>query len=487
VAWRANRGGVSIAKINITETLQRAERLLRQDKSLSAPARAMFDLLVVIINLLVRKFGGNSTNSSLPPSQDPHRERGSKRKAPAQKRKPGGQNGHEGTTLQRDPEPDRIENLAIDRRTIPPGRYKPAGYEARQVIDIEIHKQVTEYRAEIVEDVHGRQFVAEFPAGVTRPVQYGNSLKAHSVYQSQQQLIPYERIRDYFRDQCGLPLSAGSLFNFNQEAFELLAPFEAITIQQLIGQRLLHADETGINVDGDGLWLHSLSNEKWTLFFVHARRGAEAMQAMGVLEHFRGTLCHDHWKAYFQFTCRHALCNAHHLRELKRAWEDDDQQWAQNMHALLLEANEATTAAGGCLVAEQARSFRRRYRYILTSADRECPGPAVKDRASQRGPVAKTKSRNLLERLRKYETETLRFMTDPLVPFTNNQGENDLRMTKVQQKISGCFRSFQGAQIFCRVRSYLSTCRKHGLGATEALNMLFSGQLPNFIPKPGKC
>lgn len=479
---------MSIAKINITETLQRAERLLRADQSLSAPARAMFDLLIVIINLLVRKFGRNSTNSSLPPSQDPHRERGSQRKVPAQKRRPGGQNGHEGTTLAREPHPDRIEPLAIDRRALPPGRYHPAGYEARQVIDMEIHKIVTEYRAEILEDAHGHQFVAPFPAGVTRPVQYGNSVKAQSVYMSIWQLLPYERICDYFGDQCGLPLSAGTVFNFNQEAFVLWQRFEAIAIQQLIRQSVLHADETGINVNGDALWLHSLSNEHWTLFCAHARRGAEAMIAMGVLPDFRGTLCHDHWKAYFQFTaCAHALCNAHHLRELKRASQDDGQRWAAQMHTLLLDCNEATLQAGGCLPAADANGFRRRYRSILSGGDRECPPPAARTRAGQRGPVARTKSRNLLERLRKYETETLRFMTDPLVPFTNNQGERDERMTKVQQKISGCFRSFLGAQIFCLVRSYLSTCNKHGLGATKALNILFSGKLPDFVPKPEKC
>jgi transposase len=474
---------VSIAKIDITETLQRAERLLRQDKSASPQLRAMCDLLIVIINLLVRKFGANSTNSSLPPSQDPHRQRGSKRGAPAQQRRPGGQNGHEGAMLQPDPNPDHIENIAVDRRTLPPGRYKDAGFESRQVIDIEIHKHVTEYRAERLEDASGQQFVARFPTGVTRPVQYGNSVKVQGVYQSQQQLTPYERICDYFRDQCGLALSAGSVFNFNREAFELLAPFEAITIQQLIKQRLLHADETGINVNGEGMWLHCLSNEKWTLFFAHARRGAEAMQAMGVLAHFRGTLCHDHWKAYFQFTCLHALCNAHHLRELKRAWEDDGQGWAQKMHALLLEINETTTQAGGCVAKKQADGFRSRYRYILIEGSRECPAPAPERHPGKPGRMARTKSRNLLERLRDFETETLRFMTDKLVPFTNNQGENDERMTKVQQKISGCFRSFEGAQIFCRVRSYLSTCRKHGLSATEALKILFSGRLPDFIPK----
>ena len=206
------------------------------------------------------------------------------------------------------------------------------------------------------------------------------------------------------------------------------------------------------------------------------------MQAMGVLEHFTGTLCHDHWKPYFQFNCQHSLCNAHHLRELQRAWEQDGQQWAKTMQKLLLDMNEATHNAGGCLSESAAGRFRRRYRNLLTRAERECPPPAAKT-TPRRGRVARSKARNLLERLRDYETETLRFMTDPRVPFTNNKGENDIRMTKVQQKISGCFRSFEGAQIFCRVRSYLSTCRKHSMAATEALRLLFAGRLPDFIPK----
>ncbi len=388
---------MSIGKIDITQALKQAGRLLRQDKFLSAPLRAMVDLLIVIINLLVAKLGLNSTNSSIPPSQDPHRQRGAKRKAKEQKRKPGGQNGHEGATLEPDPNPDRIEHIPIDPRSIPRGHYKQAGFERRQVIDIEIRKHVTEYRAGRLEDAHGRQIVAPFPAGVTRPVQYGNAIKAQSVYMSQQQLVPDERICDYFRDQCGLPLSAGSIFNFNLEVFGLLEGFEAIVIQQLRLQLVLHADETGININGELLWLHSVSNERWTLFMPHARRGAEAMIAMGVLARFEGTLCHDHWKAYFQFTaCQHSLCNAHHLRELKRAAEDDAQRWAQNMHALLLEINDATTEAGGCVSDAQAKRFRRRYRSLLSAGDIECPPPEEKDRPAQWGRVAKTKSRNLL-------------------------------------------------------------------------------------------
>jgi len=472
---------MTVGKIDVSETLKNVDRTLRQDKSISPQVRAMLDLLVVIINLLVGKLAINSTNSSTPPSQDPHRQRGSKRKARGNKRKPGGQNGHPGATLQPEENPDRIEIIEVDRRTLPGGRYRSAGWESRQVIDIEISKVVTEYRAEIVEDIRGHQFIAEFPAGVTRPVQYGNRVKAQAVYMSQHQLVPYDRVRDYFADQCTIPLSVGSLFNFNKEAFGLLETFESMVTRQLIVEPLLHADETGINVNGSCLWLHSVSNDRWTLFFAHANRGGEAMKAMGVLAHFGGTLCHDHWKPYFQFNCLHALCNAHHLRELERAWEQDGQRWAKKMQALLLEMNDATIKAGGCLSEKAAHRLRSRYRNVLTRADKQCPTPLPTDRPTKRGRIAKTKSRNLLERLREFENETLRFLTDPLVPFTNNQSENDIRMTKVQQKISGCFRSFEGAQIFCRVRSYLSTCRKHGLPPTEALQTLFSGRLPDFF------
>src|SRR5439155_25455338 len=187
------------------------------------------------------------------------------------KRKPGGQNGHEGTTLLPVENPDHVENIAIDRRTIPPGHYTNGGYEARQVIDIVITKFVVEYRAEILQNAQGRQFVAQFPAGVTRPVQYGNGVKSQAVYRSQQQLIPYDRIRDYFWDQCGIQISAGSVFNFNQEAFVLLEPFESFLVRQLVQQPLLHADETGVHINKTLHWLHCLCNEHWTLFFPHAK------------------------------------------------------------------------------------------------------------------------------------------------------------------------------------------------------------------------
>jgi transposase len=300
---------------------------------------------------------------------------------------------------------------------------------------------------------------------------------------SQQQLVPYDRVRDYFADQCGIPISTGSLFNFNRQAFELLEEYETIAKRYLIERPMLHADETGINNNSKLFWLHSVSDDEWTLFFPHEKRGIEAIKAMGVLEHFHGILCHDHWKPYFQLDCSHALCNAHHLRELEFAAEHDDYRWAKKMQKLLLEIDAATTKAGGCLTQRVAKSFRSRYRNILTRGDKECPPPTPRKANGKRGRQAKTKARNLLERLRAYEEETLRFMTDKIVPFTNNQGENDIRMTKVQQKISGCFRSIEGAQIFCRTRGYLSTCTKHGVSPTDALQILFDGRLPEFVFK----
>jgi len=246
---------------------------------------------------------------------------------------------------------------------------------------------------------------------------------------------------------------------------------------------VLHADETGINVGGKRYWLHNASSPGLSHFAPHAKRGGEAIEAIGILPGFQGILCHDHWKPYFHYGRVHALCNAHHLRELERAWEQDGQQWAQQVSVLLKEANKAVHDAGGCLDPAKAEQFRVRYRELLQQAELECPAPEPQPKNGRRGRVAKSKSRNLLERLQGFENDVLRFLDDPLVPFTNNQAENDLRMIKVQQKVSGCFRSMEGAEIFCRIRSYITTCRKQGITASEALRLLFQGQWPDFMNK----
>ncbi|MBW2669646.1 MAG: IS66 family transposase, partial [Deltaproteobacteria bacterium] len=264
-------------------------------------------------------------------------------------------------------------------------------------------------------------------------------------------------------------------------AFRFLTNFENQVKNQLADSDFAHADETGINIGGDGHWLHCVSNDDWTLYYPHEKRGKEAMDDMGILPRFKGILCHDHWKPYYKYDCTHALCNAHHLRELTRAWEQDGQQWAKKLKNLLETINRKVNDAGGALDAQESEKYRLKYRAILKKGEIECPEPIRPKKKGKRGRIKRSKSRNLLERLRDYEQDTLRFMDDERVSFTNNLGESDIRMTKVQQKISGCFRSIGGAQIFCRVRSYLSTCRKQGVKSSHALDLLFNGKLPDFL------
>nr|WP_221895141.1 IS66 family transposase [Bathymodiolus japonicus methanotrophic gill symbiont] len=431
---------------------------------------------MLLVTVLLNRVTLNSKNSSKPPASDPKRKKGNRKKSD----KPsGGQKSHVGTTLQKIDDPDEIEIITIDRRTLPKGRYTADGFETRQVFDIDISRVVTEYQAQRLINEKGQCFIAPFPDEVTKAAQYGNGIKAHVVYLSQYQLLPYNRIQEYFADQLGMPISEGSIYNFNELAYEKLAGFETISKEHLVESACIHADETGININGKRHWLHGASNVQWTHFFPHAKRGTEAMNDIGILPHFHGILCHDHWKPYYKYDCTHSLCNAHHLRELTRAWEQDKQEWALEMKRLLEKMNDAVNEAGGMLLHKEAEKWKVQYRELLGKAEIECP-PPDKPKEVKRERIKRSKARNLLERLINYEEDVLRFMTNAWVPFTNNAAENSIRMTKVQQKISGCFRSTKGAEIFCRVRGYLSTCRKQGLSATQAMTLVFEGKLPEF-------
>lgn len=468
---------MTVENINVDVAMKRVNDLIAQEVNISPALKASLEVILLLVTILANRLGLNSKNSSKPPSSDPNRQKESKEPGA---RKPGGQHGHNGTTLKPFPDPDLVKVIPVDRNTLPPGDYRPVGFETRQVADLDISRFVTEWRAEILEDQNGKRYVATFPNDVTRPVQYGIGIKVNAVYMSQFQLIPYNRIEDHFQDQIGIPVSAGSISNFNNNAFERLEFFESWVKEQLTLSALAHSDETGINIGGTKHWLHNVSNQNFTCFYPHSKRGCEAMDEMGILPAYQGIICHDHWKPYFKYGGSHALCNAHHLRELERAVEQDKQKWAELMITLLKEINKATHDAGGCLETKDSEQYRKRYRELLLEADQECPPPDETGK-KKKGKTARSKARNLLERLRDFENETLRFMVDNNVPFSNNQAENDLRMTKVQQKISGCFRSMDGAKTFCRIRSYLSTCRKQGVTASEALRLLFQGKHPAFM------
>jgi transposase len=469
---------VRINADEIRSTVDQVRRLIQEETTISPTLRVTLEMLLLVVTILLNRIGLNSRNSSQSPSDDPNRK---KTPRTGNGNKPGGQKGHPGSNLEPVADPDEIVTLKVDTSTLPQGVYREDGFESRQVFDVDISVCVTEYRAQVLVDQQGKRWVAPFPQNVVATVQYGSSVKASAVYMSQYQLLPYNRVEEQFHDLLQIPLSAASVFNFNQDAFNRLEPFERWIREQLLAAPVLNADETGINIAAKGHWLHSLSNDRLTLFHPHAKRGGEAMDDMGVLPIFQGILCHDHWSPYFKYACTHALCNAHHLRELEWAAEQEKQSWAKELQTLLKEACHAKNLSNGCPDPQTGQSFRDRYRKILTNAETECPPPDEKDRNGKRGRLKRSKSRNLLERLREHENGVLLFLDNPDVPFSNNQAENDIRMTKVHQKISGCFRSQDGAAIFCRIRSFISTCRKNGVSATQALKDLFQGKWPDFM------
>jgi transposase len=423
----------------------------------------------------------NSQNSNKPPSSDGLSKPSPKSLRTRSGRKPGGQPGHPGQTLQRVKHPDHIFILGLE--VCPKchghglGKERVLGYESRQVFDLpERPLAVTEHRAEIKCCPHCAEEVrATFPAGVSAPVQYGPRFQSLMVYLNQQQLLPYDRLAQLCEDLFGQPLSAGTLAAANERAYEKLASFAQALVNQVSQAPVVHLDESGLRVQGALHWLHVASTAELTFYGVHPRRGTEAMDAFGIIGACRQWVVHDHWKPYFAYQeCLHALCNQHLLRELKFLWEEQHEVWAQQLSHLLLEFHQQRQKRGEFNERQFKRALKR-YRRIVRRGRYRHPRLAPGQRRS-----AQSKAANLLDRLENFDLCVLAFLFDERVPFTNNQGEQDIRMIKVRQKISGCFRTLRGAQIFCRIRSYISTCRKQGRNVWEAIQMAVTGR--PFIP-----
>jgi len=396
-------------------------------------------------------------------------------------RKPGGQPGHPGSTLQPVPKPDQVHLHRLDR--CPCGqcggvslRGQPVlDHERRQVFDLPpLQLEVTEHQAEIKQcPVSGRRVRASFPPGVEAPVQYGPHFRGLTLYLFNQQLLPFDRLRQTCLDLFGQPLSLGTLTQTNLRAYEALDSVQGAIQRGLTQAPVVHVDESGLRVAGRLHWLHVACTAELTFYGVHDRRGVEAMDALGVLPHCRHWLVHDAWRPYFKYEALHALCNQHLLRELKFLAEEHHQRWAADLSRFLCDWKDDPRTAQG-LDEAQFKQTHARYRRLLRQGRLHHPR-----RAS--GRTAQSKAANLLDRLEDYDLHVLAFLVDPAVPFTNNQGEQDVRMIKVKQKISGCFRTLAGAQAFARVRSYLSTCRKQGRNLWDACHRLVIGQ--PFMPQ----
>lgn len=420
----------------------------------------------------------DSHNSNKPPSSDNPYKKTTKslRKKGG---KAGGQKGHPGSTLKMIEKPDTIEYHSVTG-SCPCGHAlgneKPYEYESRQVFDIPpISVSVTEHRGERKEcPVCGRIHTATFPALVTHKAQYGPRLKAYATYLKHYGFVSYERNAELFKAIFNVPLSQGTLVNMTNSCAKKLHGVVDRIIEKLLSSEVVHFDESGSRILGNLHWLHVASTKYLTYYYPHAKRGRQAMDAMGILPDFRGTAVHDHWKSYFNYLCVHSLCNVHHLRELTFLDEEHGQKWAGKMIKFLIDLKTEKNCAR-TISKKRWQYYERRYDRILQEGFRANPESLVK--TGKRGHPKQTKSYNLLKRLKTHKKETLMFAYNYSVPFDNNLAERDIRMMKVQQKISGTFRSMQGAVSFCSIRSYISTIRKNGQDVINALESVFSGNI----------
>lgn len=421
----------------------------------------------------------NSRNSSKPPSTDEFKKPSPKSLKPKTNKKAGGQKGHKGDTLKTTSTPDQVVVHPVEKCENCNKNLSDKAVNkirSRQVYDIPpLELKVSEHQCETKICTCGHVNVAKFPMGVNHYVQYGPNIKSMLVYLQDYQMLPYKRAKELVKDFFGHDISTGTLYNIRESAFNKLADFQE-NLKTLLTYCLVAGfDETGFRVMAKRLWLHSCSTDNHAYYEVHEKRGQIAMNAIGILPNFEGTAIHDFWKSYYTYNCKHGLCNAHILRELVFINERYDQDWAAKLISLLLKiktAKERAIAKGKTfLSASTLHKYQKRYEAIIQEGLKLNPfqPPAKKTR----GRHKKTPPRNLLERLRDYFEDVLRFLFDFSVPFDNNFSERDLRMMKVKLKISGCFRSLNGAKFFARIRSYIMTARKQKVNTFEALASLF--------------
>jgi transposase len=431
---------------------------------------------------LEERVAKDSHNSSKPPSSDGLSKPKPKSLRKRSGRPTGGQPGHAGRTLRMVEKPDFIVshpvNQCADCGSSLTGQ-QPDRIERRQVFDLPEPKlEVTEHQAEIKTCACGCVNHAAFPPEVTAPVQYGLRVQSVAVYLKEYQLLPFERLAEIMRDlfACNT-FSEGTLANLSAACSKRLEPIDEIIRAQVLAAEVAGFDETGMRAVGSLHWLHTASTRFLTWYFAHAKRGREAMDAAGVLPNFKGRAVHDFWGPYLKYDCDHAFCNSHLLRELIFLWEEQEQAWAKAMidHLLAIKTAVDTARLTGqsALPAADLDCFLAGYLKIVETGYAQNPVPEVLDGSKRRRK--QSKARNLLDRFRDHPDGILAFMRDFAVPFDNNQPERDLRMAKLRQKISGTFRSFDALVDFCRIRGYVSTARKNGLNALEALRRVFLG------------
>jgi len=442
-------------------------------------------VLAARVGELERQRSTDSHNSSKPPSSDPPGSHPSPRTKSLRKstgRKSGGQPGHPGSTLKMVRNPDRVEvhsPEACARCGQSLAEAAVIQVERRQVFDLpKVLFEVKEHQVESRRCTCGEVSSGSFPKDVAAPVQYGPRLRSVAVYLSQYQLVPMERVSEALADVFGCEgFSEGTLDSALDECHQSLSEVAEKIKEGLQQAAVVHFDETGLEVGGKLNWLHVACTETLTHYGWAAQRGPVGADSIGILPLFKGTGIHDGLETYWSYLWTHALCNIHHLRELVEVEEHDKQPWASDMQALLSEMKasvEAAKALGQTELAEAVvQDLEARYTALLGEGFALNPPPERSPKT--RGRPKRGRVLALLDRLSGHREAALRFLHDFRVPFDNNQAERDIRMVKIKQKVSGCFRADGGADRFCRIRGYISTMRKQGQHVLACLESVLLG------------
>lgn len=434
-------------------------------------------------NLLEVQNNKNSTNSSKPPSSD-----GYKKPTPNLRiksgKKSGGQPGHQGKTLEmrvdcdktEDHSPPECSQCGHDLNEVKPIKTDEAQVHDLPPLKLMITAHVRHHK--ICPNCQHEE-IGKFPEGVRAGAQYGDNLKAMAVYLQYGQLVPSDRAAQFFREVFHAPISEGSLLNFLKEASQTLRPVEEEIKKILFSQPVLHLDETGMRIGKKLKWVHVASNRDVTFYFPHKKRGKEAIEAIDLLPGYTGVAIHDCWASYLKYASEHGLCNVHIVRELKGLWESTPQPWIKRLLRFLFSLKsrkEVAKAAGRTGFSTQELAvYEAIYARIIELGQSHNLASAPN---GKRGKTKQSVGHNLLKRLDKHRVSVLRFASNFDVPFENNLAERDVRMVKLRQKISGCFRSEEGAEMFCRIRGYISTIRKQGHSLLSSIVSIFDPSQP---------
>lgn len=470
------------------------------DQGLSAIVvlmRETFFALAERIEKLEDQLAKNSSNSGKPPSSDGYEKPAPKSRRKRSGKKSGGQVGHLGHTLEMVAKPDKVAPHPVNccaHCHISLKKEKAIKIERRQVFDLpDVHLEVTEHQAEVKICPKCQQTtMASFPPEVSQPTQYGKKIKSQMAYFHEYQLLPLKRTQETFKDLYGQSVAEGTIVSACKELAVKVKPANEAIKKHLTYNELVECfDETGMRIEGTLHWLHVVCTRLLTYYEAHKKRGKEAMDAIGVLPNFTGRAVHDGLNAYFQYPqLQHGLCNEHHLRSFDFLEERHPQKWVNALSDLILEikatVDKAKEKSKIKLSPKIISNFSARYDALLKQGFRKNP-PPKKEGAARRGRPKQSFAKNLLDHLSDHKEAVLAFMVDFNVPFDNNQAERDIRMMKVKQKISGCFRSGHGSKTFCAIRGYISTARKNDQPVLDVLYAAFEGRpyIPAFVSLNG--